>query len=150
MKPIGSGGRSFWACLLCAFMLSMATAGCGKKGPPVPPGHTPLAQTTSLKGNLEGDSVHLNWRPGDTAGGIKEYVVLRSQVDPAKPPCPGCPHVFQRVGTVAPDPLTPSVHFTEPAAPGFIYTYKVQPVGPSGETGPDSNTVTIDRSKPET
>ncbi len=149
MKSGGTRG-SFWAWLLCALMLATTTAGCGKKGPPVPPDHTPLAQVTSLKGRLEGDSVHLNWRPGDTGRGIKEFVVLRSQVDPAKPPCPGCPQIFQRVGTVAPDPLTQTAQFTESTAAGFIYTYKVQPVGASGERGPDSNTVTIDRSKPKT
>jgi hypothetical protein len=103
---------------------------------------------TTLEGRLEGDDIRLSWRPGESVKGIKAYAILRSQVDPAKPPCPGCPRVFQRVGQVTPDPKAEAVRFSEPTAPGFIYTYKVQPVGSSGESGPESNAVSIDRSTP--
>lgn len=134
--------------LLCAMLLMAAVGGCGKKGPPVAPKSAPLPQVTTLEGRLEGDTAYLSWRPGEKTGGIKAYVILRSQADPAKPPCPGCPRVFQRVGEMAPDPKAEAVQFSEPTASGFIYTYKVQPIGASGDPGPDSNAVTIDRSAP--
>ena len=146
----GSGGAyaSFGWLLLGLALLVMAFGGCGKKAPPVAPKSPLLPQVTTLEGHLEGDTVYLNWRPGESAKGIKGYTVLRSQTDPAKPPCPGCPRIFQRVGEVAPAPDGKRVQFSEPTASGFIYTYKVQPLGPSGETGPESNAVTIDRSAP--
>ena len=148
MKARGAGAfASFGWLLLCAVLVT-TVGGCGKKGPPIPPRSTPLPQVTTLAGRLEGDAIHLSWRPGESVKGIKSYVILRSQVDPAKPPCPGCPRVFQRVGQVAPDPKAQAVQFSEPTASGFIYTYKVQPVGASGDSGPESNAVTIDRSAP--
>jgi hypothetical protein len=120
--------------------------GCGKKGPPVPPKSPALPQVTSLEGHLDGDTVHLSWRLGEAVQGGKEYVILRSQVDPAKPLCDGCPRIFQRVGTIAMAPEAGTLRFSEVTAPGFVYTYKVQPIGTSGEPGPESNGVTIDRS----
>jgi hypothetical protein len=149
MKTAGTTANPFrgWL-LLGALMLATAAGGCGKKGPPVPP-HRPVPlQVTTLAGRLAHDTIWLDWRAAEAVQGIKKYVILRSQVDPANPPCPGCPRVFQRVGEVTPAPETEQVQFSEPTAPGFIYTYKVQPVGLSGETGPESNAVTIDRSAP--
>jgi hypothetical protein len=149
MRTRGAGAyASFGWFLLCAVLLVTSFGGCGKKGPPVPPQRPPLPQVTTLEGRLEGETIFLNWRPGEAARGIKAYVVLRSLVDPAKPPCPGCPRVFQRVGEIASDPSAEALQFSEPAAPGFIYTYKVQPLGTTGDPGPDSNAVSIDRSTP--
>ena len=149
MKARGAGAyAAFGWFVLGAILLATIFGGCGKKGPPVPPQSAPLPQVTTLEGRLEGDVIRLSWRPGESVKGIKAYVILRSQVDPAKPPCPGCPRVFQRVGQVAPDPNAQAVQFSEPTAPGFIYTYKVQPVGSSGDAGPESNAVTLDRSTP--
>jgi hypothetical protein len=149
MKIRGAGASaSFGWFVLCAILLVATFGGCGKKGPPVAPKRPALPQVTTLEGHLEGETIFLSWRPGESVKGIKAYVILRSLVNPADPPCPGCPRVFQRVGEIAPDPNAEALQFSEPAAPGFIYTYKVQPVGTTGDPGPDSNAVTIDRSTP--
>lgn len=134
--------------LMAAALVLAALGGCGKKGPPVAPKSPPLPQVTELKGHLEGDTVFLSWRPAASDARIKGYVVLRAQADAAKPPCPGCPRVFQKVGEPSVDGDTEAVEFSEPVPHGFIYTYKVLPVGSSGDQGPESNYVTIDRSAP--
>jgi hypothetical protein len=36
--------------------------------------------------------------------------------------------------------------FSEQVSAGFVYTYKVRPVGSGGDQGQDSNAVIIDRS----
>jgi hypothetical protein len=140
-RPVG------WLLMAAALVLA-ALGGCGKKGPPVAPKSLPLPQVTELKGRLEGDTVFLSWRPVASDSRIKGYVVLRAQADAAKPPCPGCPRVFQKVGEPSAGSDSEAVEFSEPVPPGFIYTYKVQPVGSSGDPGPESNFVTIDRSAP--
>lgn len=120
--------------------------GCGKKAPPVPPKRPPLPQVTELKGHLQGDTVTLTWRAAPAAAGIRGYVVLRAQVSASGPSCPGCPLVFQKAGVVNSDQGTGELAFSEPVPAGFIYTYKVQPVGSSGDRGPSSNRIIIDRS----
>lgn len=131
--------------LTAGALVSAGLLSCGKKAPPIPPERPPLAQVTQLNGALEGDTVKLTWRHTGTRS-TKAYVVLRAQSDAAKPDCPRCPIIFQQVGIRTVDADTETVEFTEPVPTGFIYTYKVQPVGSSGDRGPDSNVVIIDRS----
>ncbi|KJS29843.1 MAG: hypothetical protein VR64_18730 [Desulfatitalea sp. BRH_c12] len=134
-----------WALALIAISL-LGVWSCGKKAPPVPPKRPPLPRAADLKGQLVDDTVTLTWQRGTSAEGITAYVIMRAQADVSKPPCPGCPLVFQKVGSVDVDRDTETVVFSDPVPPGFVYTYKVQPVGSSGDRGPDSNAVIIDRS----
>lgn len=134
-----------WVPIMIGLTL-VGLGGCGKKAPPVPPKRPPLPQVTALKGRLEGDTVYLNWRSEPVDRGVRGYVVLRAQSSAASPPCPGCPLVFQKAGVVSSEHADGAFEFAEPVPEGFIYTYKVQPVGSSGDRGQDSNSVIVDRS----
>ncbi|MDA8140914.1 MAG: hypothetical protein M0036_19875 [Desulfobacteraceae bacterium] len=127
---------------IAAWIITAITMGCGIKAAPVPPNRSSLTTVTALKGRLEDNRVTLTW---PNSGGNASYLVLRATSDPAKP-CPGCPLVFQTIGTAKIDPATESVTYSELVASGFVYTYKVQPVGSAGDRGSDSNMVVIDRS----
>ncbi len=137
-------GISFNVALL--FLLIGLPWACGRKAPPVPPQRRELPQVTELKGNLSGDTVTLLWPAAPLSAGIRDYAVLRAQSDPSKPTCPGCPMIFQRVATRPAAPNADQMEYSEQVADGYVYTYKVQPVGIAGEPGPDSNAVVIDRS----
>jgi hypothetical protein len=136
---------SGWLAVMIGLVLT-GLSGCGKKAPPVPPRRAPLPQVSALKGHLEGDTVTLTWPSAPAAVGIRGYVVLRAQVSATSPSCPGCPMVFQKAGMVNADQGTGTLAFSEPVRAGFIYTYKVLPVGSAGDRGPASNSVIIDRS----
>lgn len=127
-------------------LLLTGLCGCGKKAPPIAPARLPLPQVTELKGSLEDDTVTLVWRPAGQGGVLRSFDVLRAQSEADKPPCQGCPMIFQKVGTPAFSNDAERYIFSEAVAAGFVYTYKVQPVGSPGDQGPASNLVVIDRS----
>jgi predicted small lipoprotein YifL len=138
--------RIGWIAVLISLCF-LATAGCGRKGPPVPPQRTPLPQATELSGRLEGDTATLTWRRPAAAQGLREYAVMRAQSKGSDPACPGCPLVFQEAERITTDVDTDTFEFSERVPEGFIYTYKVQTVEASGDRGQDSNRVIIDRAR---
>jgi len=131
--------------LIALLMSSLVLFACGKKAPPVPPKQLPIYAPIALKGTVQGDTVILNWRASGSQRPVK-YEVFRAAADAAKPACPGCPLIFQAVGSLNVDPATETVEFKDQVIAGFIYTYKVLPVGSSGDKGPASNLLVIDRS----
>jgi hypothetical protein len=105
-----------------------------------------MLQPIELKGSVDADTVLLTWR--HYAGTARnKYTLLRAQSDATKPACTECPMIFQMVGTLNVDRDTEVVEFKDQVPAGFIYTYKVHSVGSSGDRGPASNSVVIDRSK---
>lgn len=138
-----------WAKMVAAALLLAASSGCGVKAPPVPPNRPPLPEVTELGGTLEGNEAMLAWRAtGGGGDGIRSFDVFRAQSRADQASCAGCPLIFQKVGRVELTRDADRYVFSEPVAAGFIYTYKVQPVGPGGAPGPESNRVVIDRSSP--
>lgn len=143
MRP---GGFGRWRSGVAVLLGAMLLAACGVKGPPVPPKRPPLPAVAGLTGILEGDTVTLTWRHDTSAKGVAGYLVLRSQADPAQPPCPGCPVVYQRAGTIEADKDSRTITFSEQVSDGFRYTYTVRALGAGGDQGPDGDPVVIDRS----
>ncbi|MBR9982853.1 MAG: hypothetical protein KFF50_17610 [Desulfatitalea sp.] len=140
--------RRIWAAAAVGALLLLAgIAGCGVKGPPVPPQRPPLPAVEALTGRLDGDTVTLNWRHNPDAKGVAGYVVLRAQSDPAQPPCPDCPVVYQRAGTINADKHSRQITFSEPVPAGFRYTYLVRALGAAGDQGPEKASVEIDRTE---
>jgi hypothetical protein len=146
MKPRPSGMRRLARAAAAVALLAAGLWACGVKAPPVPPQHPPLPAVVDLAATLDGDTVTLTWNHDRTARGVAGYEVVRSAADPARPPCPGCPLVYQKAGTAAASRDTAAVTFTEQVPAGFVYTYKVRAVGSSGDRGADAGTVVVDRS----
>ncbi len=135
--------------LAAAFFLIL---GCGKKAPPVAPRQAPLVAVADLQAAVQGEEVTLTWTHSAENRHATGYVVLRSRKSRDEAPCPGCPQVFKRIGSVPMDRSQRKQRqrreFTDALAPGFRYTYSVRPVGSSGAQGPDSNRVDIDLPEP--
>ena len=137
--------RVGWIWLGLAFLL--VSNGCGRKAPPIVPQQRPLIAVKDLKGVLEQGIVQLTWRHNPENRGAVDYVVLRAQSDLSKPPCPGCPLIFQKEGTVRVGRLLRgqqhTLSYSVKVMAGFRYTFDVRPVQSSGAQGPDSNLVVI-------
>lgn len=125
--------------------LSVVFQACGKKADPIPPKYEPVCAPVELKEKVQGDTVILSWRHSGRPGASK-YTIYRAALDAAKPACPGCPLIFQDMGSLSVDSATETVEFKDQMSSGFIYTYKVVPVGLTGDKGPASNLVVIDLS----
>jgi hypothetical protein len=133
---------AFWA-LAAVCLLIIGPWACGKKAPPIPPKRPPLPQPMALEGWREGNRVRLSWRQGQSGQGICGYAVLRAQWPADQPPCDGCPLIFKEVGTLTVEPDVEQVEFTDLIGTDFVYSYKVQPIGSSGDRGPDSNRIVM-------
>ena len=150
-RAVGQGdGRAclkrvgwIWLCLATLLVWN----GCGRKAPPIAPQQRPLVAVKDLKGVLDQGVVRLTWRHNPDNRSAKAYVVLRAQSDLSKPPCPGCPLIFQKEGTVRVGRLLReqqhTMTYSAKVVTGFRYTFDVRPVQSSGAQGPDSNLVVI-------
>lgn len=141
------GRRAMWVVVFTLLALN----GCGKKAPPVAPSEAPLAAVRDLAGGLNKDAVRLTWNHPSENAKAAGYVILRAQSALAKPDCPDCPQLFQKVATV---PVSRSMRkqrhpleYYQNLAQGFRYTFKVRPYESSGGQGPDSNLVMISHPK---
>ncbi len=123
-------------------ILLLASPGCGKKGPPMPPDTLPPSVVCHLKIAQEDGKARLTWsqsgcKPGGQVVGF--YVFLhREKAD--KPFCQECPLDFQKVATVHVAPLDPwkteparAVH-VESLKKGFRYVFMVTAFGPGGQS----------------
>jgi len=130
--------------LLAAFAL----AGCGVKGPPIPPGTPPLPGTTELACRLADGSAILAWtlpEPlADSRTRDAHFSIYRSRTDLSVPACETCPLVYAKVAEVPFVYASDSRYtFTVPLDPGYRYTFKVK-LEAGGQTGADSNPVHFD------
>ena len=126
---------------LCLLVL----AGCGKKGPPVPPRQPAAPQVIELDGRLEDETARLTWRHPADSRELRGYAVMRARSTAANPTCPGCPLLFEEAGWMAVDAGRDLFEFSEPVPEGMIHIYQVQPVTGSGDRGRASNRVIVDR-----
>jgi predicted small lipoprotein YifL len=129
-----------------AIFLTCMMAGCGKKGPPVPPRQTKPPRITDLSATIAGDKVQLSWtveRP--LPHGLDGFLVYRSKTALSEPICETCPIVFQRIADIPiKDKNTGKfkggkMTYVEDLEKGYRYIYKVNAYMENKETGKDSN-----------
>jgi hypothetical protein len=118
-------------------------SGCGRKGPPVPPGYVAPAAVSDLKYQISADSVTLTWTIPE-AERKSTYAISGSNVYRLKTPldsdaCPECPLVFLFVNK---NPAKSGIgQHRETLERGFRYTFKVVSIDEANKEGPDSNLV---------
>lgn len=135
---------------ICVVLVLMLFAGCGKKGPPLPPDRKQPAGITDLKTHIENNVLTLKWtlplgvdrKTAEKAA----FVVFRSRKMTYQA-CLDCPDVFTRVteipffGDKWAKVENNRMSYMEIIEPGFAYAYKIL-IYVSGEaTGPHSNVV---------
>lgn len=144
-----SGGRRLVVgrSLLVAFLVAAAlvAVGCGKKAPPLPPRLPMPPAVTDLAHSLQGGNLTLTWTQPKGAGidlsVVDGFYVYRSLVKLPGNECPGCPLTFTKVAEIPFDAAS-MTHY-ELLRKGFRYTYKVVPHTLGGQTGADSNLVSV-------
>jgi len=133
--------------------LVLAMAGCGVKGPPVPPRSIPPAAITDLTYALDKDLVTLNWSipTGKAAGsaGLARFIIYRAVTSLDDPVCDGCPALFRRIAEVdfralmVGNPGRKTAKFQQTIEKGYQYIFKVTAFSNDGQKGPDSNRVVV-------
>ena len=133
-------GIVVWVCL--------GIAGCGVKGPPVPPRLPSVPAVVDLGYTLSADAATLTWSLAAalSAKQAKEasFVCFRSRTPLASEPCETCPQLFEKVLTIPyADPSPNRFAADVPLDGGFRYQYKIRLETRNG-IGSDSNTVAFD------
>jgi len=121
------------ACLVFAFQ------GCGKKGPPIPPGAIVPPKVSGLSHTIQGDTLTLTWKAPEGKGekAVDGYDVLRSSTSVDEKECAGCPISFERVARLG----TSQTSFTDKLVLGKRYIYKVVAVTSYQVQGKDSKLI---------
>ena len=151
MKP--NGWAMYLTVLTLGLGLVLAMAGCGVKGPPVPPRSIPPGAVTDLTFILDQDQVTLNWSipTGKATGsaGLAGFIVFRAASPLADPVCDGCPALFRRIAEIdfealmAGNPDRKTATFQQTIEKGYQYIFKVMAISKDGQRGPDSNRVVV-------
>ncbi|PIE67584.1 MAG: hypothetical protein CSA23_03130 [Deltaproteobacteria bacterium] len=120
-------------------------AGCGIKGPPVPPDRRLRLPAVALDYRVAGTQVILTWRLPEKRDTplAKEmiYDIYRSRTHVSEPVCATCPLVFEKVAGVPHRDTGDGPMMTSQALdPGYRYAFKVRTTA-RGVKGVDSNTV---------
>ena len=141
-------------CVIVTALLAGLPAGCGTKGPPVPPrSHRPPA-ITDLSYRLQDGALSLAWTI-PAAGDRKAAAPVGCTVYEAREPlantvCPECSQPFKPVADLPVQPDAPgpglrrAMTYAGVLTQGFIYTYKVVCYTRDGGLGVDSNYVNLE------
>ena len=134
-------GLAIVSMALPVLILTMAMAGCGKKGPPVHPGALPLPVVDRLEKQLDGDLLVLSWEVPEHVSFAEPdgFFVYRSKT-PAGGDCKNCPYIFEKASDVSPSESffggrSDKVFYRETLEKGHVYRYKVRAYTDDGLTG---------------
>ncbi len=126
-------------------MSVLALAGCGIKGPPVPPEPAIHLPAATLTYRLEDNRVMLIWhmpeRLDSTLAADAAFDIYRSRSTLRSPACKGCPLVFEKVaGLPYGDTDDDRWAASQMLDAGYRYAFKVR-LNATGGGGADSNTL---------
>ena len=126
----------------------LALAGCGVKGPPVPPKSPPVPQVTDLVHRLDGSTAILEWSLAKGLSGKQarkaSFGIYRSRTPLSEPVCETCPLIFDKIETVAYLPADDGRFSTIVALEsGYRYVFAVR-MEVGGHMGNDSNRARFD------
>jgi hypothetical protein len=137
--------------VLLSVLLVGLQAGCGIKGPPVPPRRYRPPAVTDLSYQLDGQTLTLSWsvpetRDDDAIAPVGCFVYEAKQ-PLVNTDCPDCSEPFSAVADLqiqkdaSGNILKRTMTYTDVLAQGFIYTYKIACYTRDGGSGADSNVV---------
>ncbi len=102
-------------------------AGCGKKGPPVPPREGKPPPVSDLKARVDGHTLELSWtvpmEEGRSEREWKHFTIYRSKKEMLRPGCKKCPPKFEKAADVPVQ--SRDMIFRETLEIGYKYIYKV-------------------------
>jgi hypothetical protein len=134
--PDREGGVSRF-CLMALFLFCLLPAGCGRKGPPVPPGTLRPEEIRDLSFQVVAKGVILKWsvplrhHDGSPLSYIKEFRLYRAET-PIDGGCLECPPRYGKPTIIRVDSRPESgkeiVYQDTTVRPGFLYTYRVRTV----------------------
>ncbi len=135
----------FAVALLLAF-----PAGCGRKGPPVPPELPRLPAVENLQAKRVNGQVELSWgisvKEPNRSDTIAGFYIYRAEAGASDADCGVRPRRFRQVGKVPydqgdTDPET--WHFEDTPPPDAVVFYNIRSFRMTGEPGPESETVCL-------
>jgi len=123
-------------------------AGCGKKGPPVPPRQVVLPAVNDLVSVLEDDGVILTWTVPETKEKkgpfISGFVVHKAKNPVQESECKNCPVKYKAVAEImaGPEGKSGKMKYAGQLEKGFRYFFKVTAFSEGTASGSrDSNIV---------
>lgn len=138
------GKKKFFnaAAVVLAVWIGFMAAGCGKKGPPLPPENRArqVAAPYGLKViDLGGGDVRLVWKheTNDKTAVLKPEFFEIFMAKKTFEACEGCPFEFESAGRVD----AHLMEFFVPVEKGFRYYFRLQAVDPDNIRSPYSQTV---------
>ncbi len=152
MKPL-----SFFTCgplaaawIIPAVLVIVFSAGCGRKGPPVPPETSRLPAIADVRVEQENDRAVVSWTLRDSDWALRKnaagFYVYRA--DAGRLPADG-PDISDRFRQLAVVPIrggekrSERWRFGDYPPPESVVFYKIRSFGPSGVYGPESQTVSV-------
>ncbi|MEW5910601.1 MAG: hypothetical protein AB1659_12420 [Thermodesulfobacteriota bacterium] len=125
--------------------------GCGKKGPPVPPGAKPVPPIADLRVTLGNNRIWLSWSIPDDVKKmkteIKGFSIYRSKTSSSEPECTDCPAAYKRIAQIPHVSQTKisgtevPISYEDRVEPGNRYIYTVSLILEDGRESPASNPV---------
>ena len=131
------------AVFLCLAVLLPFIAGCGQKGPPLPPEikGQKIADPYDLKYIIRGNRVILSWKhaPDRQKAAVRPRAFHVFMATRTLQACEGCPFEFRQIGTA----YMPSKQFALIVKKGYRYYFRVQAVGPDNMKSGYSKTIQV-------
>ena len=149
---------SFWLKMghgaAIALLGMMLLAGCGVKGPPVPPERIPPPAVKDLRAVVDGNEIRFSWSvPRAAVGGpsgLEGFHLFRWRSSLEAADCPNCPRVFERLADIDVQSGRPEgderLRFerAEALQAGFRYAFKLVGYAAGGVKSADSNVLNFD------